>query len=606
MASTPTELEPVRFVGAGLPADVAVVIVTYNSADDVASLIDDLRIAARSTPVRVIVVDNQSSDSTPVVVQAHSDIELIESGGNLGYAGGINIALLRAQPCGAVLILNPDLRVQPDAIEQMCASLAADPGIGVVVPRILDADGATYPSLRFEPSPLGIVGDALFGHKFWLRRPTFLSEFDYRPDSYLRAHDADWATGAALLIRSDVARRLGDWDERFFLYSEETEYFRRVRESGYRVRFDPSAVVQHRLGGSGTSAALAALMAVNRIRYVELHHNVLYSTVFRGAVALSEALRSYDPVHRRTLAIVTNRNRWGRLPAATKPAAKEDFSGSRNRGSVIVPAYNEAAVIERTLAPLSSAAVDGYLELVVVCNGCTDDTAERARRVPGARVVELEIGSKTLALNTGDEVATLWPRLYLDADLGITARAVIAVLDRLSVGDVLAARPAFRYGTDGAGALVRSYYRARTRMAVHQDALWWAGVYGLSERGHDRIGRFPDVTGDDLFVDSTFGNHEKAVVTTEPSIWVTPQDVGGLITVLGRHHRGNAELAERGVPRTEKATALAVLRTVRGPRSALDAVVYVAMALAARRRARQNGAVWERDDTSRSSRGGDA
>ncbi len=594
-----------RFVGGRTHADAAVVVVTYNSASDISQLIDDLRVAAQDRMLRVIVVDNQSSDGTTEIVRAHADVKLVESGGNLGYAGGINVALPFTEPCDAVLILNPDLRLKPDAVTRLLEPLVADVRVGAVVPRILDMDEVTYPSLRYEPSLTRAFGDAFFGSKLWLNRPGVLSEFDYRPASYLDAHDVDWATGAALLIRAEVARELGEWNEAFFLYSEETDYFRRIRESGHLVRFEPSAVVQHRLGGCGTSPALATLLAVNRIRYVELHHGVLYSAMFRAAVALAEALRSYDPAHRRTLAVVTNRSRWRELPAATKPTVVEQISGPRERGAVIVPAYNEAAVIEHTLAPLSQAAIDGFIELIVVCNGCTDDTADRARSVPGAQVVELEVGSKTLALNIGDEVATLWPRLYLDADIQITAGAVIAVLDRLDQGDVLAARPAVRYGTEGASALVRSYYRAGMRTSVHQDALWRAGVYGLNAQGHKRFGSFPDVTSDDKFVDTQFDLHEKAVVKTEPSIWRTPTDVKGLLTVMGRHRRGNIELAARNpvrAQRTGKATARAILRTIRGPRSAADAAVWFGMGLAARRRARHSKVAWERDETSRSNR----
>jgi GT2 family glycosyltransferase len=591
------------FAPAGTQADAAVVIVTYNSASDIHLLIDDLRDAAGDRKVRVIVVDNQSSDDTVETVRAHPDIEVVEAGGNLGYAGGINRALPLTEPCGAVLILNPDLRLKPGAVNRLLESLAADAGVGVVVPLIVDMDGVTYPSLRHEPSVTRMLGDALFGSKLWLSRPSMLSEFDYRRTSYLYPHNVDWATGAALLIRSEVARELGEWNESFFLYSEETEYFRRVRDNGYRVRFEPKAVVQHRLGGSGTSPAVITLLAVNRIRYVELHHGAAYSAMFHAAVALAEALRAYDPAHRRRFAIVTSRRRWTELPAATKPTVQELISGARGRGTVIVPAYNEAAVIERTLKPLSQAARDGYIELIVVCNGCTDDTAVRARSIPGARVVELETGSKPLALNTGDQMATMWPRLYLDADIRIAASAVIAVLDRLRIGDVLAARPATVFGVEGANALVRSFYRARARMSAHQDALWWAGVYGLSEQGHERLERFPDVTGDDRFVDSRFESSEKAVVPVQPSVWTTPKDVKGLLVVLTRHHRGNAELATLDPvrsPRTGKVTALAILRTVCGPRSAFDAAVYLGMTLVARWRAGRSKIAWERDDTSRS------
>jgi glycosyltransferase involved in cell wall biosynthesis len=108
--------------------------------------------------------------------------------------------------------------------------------------------------------------------------------------------------------------------------------------------------------------------------------------------------------------------------------------GRPGRGAVIVSAYNEAAVINRTLAPFSQAAVDGFIELVVVCNGCTDDTAEIARSVPGVRVVQLEQGSKPAALNGGDEAASLWLRLYLDGAVQISVAALLAVLDRLAQG----------------------------------------------------------------------------------------------------------------------------------------------------------------------------
>jgi GT2 family glycosyltransferase len=101
-----------RFVGAGTHADAAVVVVTYNSASDISQLIDDLRVAAQDRTLRVIVVDNQSSDGTTEIVRAHADVKLVESGGNLGYAGGINVALPFTEPCDAVLILNPDLRLK--------------------------------------------------------------------------------------------------------------------------------------------------------------------------------------------------------------------------------------------------------------------------------------------------------------------------------------------------------------------------------------------------------------------------------------------------------------------------------------------------------------
>jgi GT2 family glycosyltransferase len=592
------------FVSADQRADVTVLMVTYNSSSDVGSLIDDLRTVARDHSVRVVVVDNQSSDGTIEQIRLHSDITLVEVGGNLGYAGGINSGLPFVGQCDAVLILNPDLRLAPDAVTRMLNATDGD-RIGAVVPLMLDDDGATYPSLRREPSLTRAIGDAFLGGRL-RARPCFLSEIDYRPEHYRDAHDVDWATGAALLVCAAVLREVGNWTEEFFLYSEETDYFRRIRDCGHRIRFEPSAVVKHRRGGSGSSPALITLMAVNRIRYVERHHGRVYSVLFRAVVALAAALRSYDAVHRRALGMILNRQRWPELPHATKPPPRQQVLCKTERGAVIIPAYNEAAVIKRTLVPLTQAALDGFIELIVVCNGCTDHTAEVARSVPGVRVVELEKGSKPAALNVGDEVASLWPRLYLDADIQISAKAVLAVLDRLTEGNVLAARPDFRYDFDGATTLVRSYYRARQRIPQHKLAMWGAGAYGLSLKGRQRFGAFPSVMGDDLYVDAQFGADEKTVVATEPAVVKTPSDTKSLLAILRRGYRGGRELSadEIGsrapIRKTGLDTAVAVIRSIRGPRTAVDAGVYLAMAVAARRGA-SKPQFWERDDSSRSS-----
>ena len=593
----------VRFVCDNSHVDVAAVVVTYNSGSDISRLIDDLRVAARDRPIRLIVVDNQSSDDTADIVRAHDDVIFVDSGGNLGYGGGMNAGLRLVGPCDAVLFLNPDISLAPDAITRML-EVIKDDAIGAVVPLMLDDDGATFPSLRREPSLTRAMGDAFLGNKI-RTRPSFSSEIDFRPASYLDAHDVDWATGAALLVPAPVVRQVGEWNEAFFLYSEETDYFRRIRMSGKRIRFEPAAVVKHRGGVSVTpSPELATLMAVNRIRYIEGHHGRVYSALFRAVVALAEGLRSYNAVHRRNLAVILNRTRWQELPQVVKPPAAQHLSGPKQRGAVIVPAYNEAAVIKRTLAPLSRAAIDGYIELIAVCNGCSDDTANVARSVPGVKVLELEQGSKPAALNAGDAEATLWPRLYLDADIQISPEAVLAVLDRLAQGDVLAARPDFRHDTRRANAFVRSYYRARNRIPEHTPALIGAGAYGLNEEGHSRFGEFPTVMSDDLYVNTRFDETEKAVVITDPTVVTTPADVSSLLAILRRGYRGAAEVftsehALSGRARnTRLDTALSVIKTIRGPQSTVDAAVYLGLALAGRYQ-RRSSQVWERDESSR-------
>src|SRR3546814_10608657 len=130
----------------------------------------------------------------------------------------------------------------------MLRRLRSDPRIGAVVPLLRDADGQLSYSLRHEPNVLRASADAVLG-RVWKTRPAALTEFDRSPDSYAWGHAVDWATGAALLISARAASDVGEWDERFFLYSERSEEPRRLREAGWTVFFEPAAAATHRQGG---------------------------------------------------------------------------------------------------------------------------------------------------------------------------------------------------------------------------------------------------------------------------------------------------------------------------------------------------------------------
>jgi GT2 family glycosyltransferase len=579
-----------RFTGEE-PGDVAVIVVTYNSADDIEGLIASLRPEARNSRLHVIVVDNASTDGTLDLVRRHEDVVAVRGGGNLGYAGGINAAMAHVGPDEDILILNPDLRVHRGAVERMRRALAADPGVGVVAPRIRDDEGRTSPSLHNEPTAARAFADAVLG-PIWPTRPAALSEWIRDDAAYRVPRDADWASGAALLVRAEVARRIGEWDERFFLYSEETDYCRRVRDSGFRIRYDPAAVVSHSQGGSGSSPALDALLSVNRIRYMRKHAPGR-AGAYRLAAVLGAALRA--PRSRRQRVILRHlarETRWETLPHATwHPEAGSPLA------SVIVPAHNEGAVITRSLAHLAAPVASGALDVRVVCNGCVDDTAALAREIPGVTVIEVAEPSKTGALNVGDVDAARWPRIYLDADIDLPSAAIPGLLRALQHKDALGGRPPFEYDTLRSSPIVKSYYRARLRMPHMSEALWGAGVYALNERGHARVGTFPAVTADDLYVDSRLAREEKVFPLTAPVRVRMPRSTRALVSVLRRSRRGPAE---QGVDDGGR-TLTALVRSIRGPLSLVDATVFVAVTLYARQRATGTAARWERDESSRES-----
>jgi exopolysaccharide biosynthesis WecB/TagA/CpsF family protein len=283
--------------------------------------------------------------------------------------------------------------------------------------------------------------------------------------------------------------------------------------------------------------------------------------------------------------------------AVMMPAEEADVPASV-RGAVIIPAHDEASVIERTLSGLEPLLRHPGVEVIVVCNGTTDDTADRARAFPGVRVVELDAPSKPGALNEGDRIATVWPRIYLDADIETSATTVAEVLGALSADDptLEAARPTARYDTAGASAPVRAYYRARLRIPSFRTALWGTGAYAVTERGHRRFSDFPVDLADDLFVDGLFPADTRTVVPTQPVIVRTPRNLASLLRILRRGLRAGEAHGETTAGRTARELA----RSIRGPRTAIDAFAYAAIVVWARRGPGARRAErWGRDDSSR-------
>ena len=307
---SPAVPEPVRelaFTGRSGHADVTVVVVTYNSAADLPPLLDALRPETLDQRVRVVIADNASDDDTLAVARAHADVCALATGGNLGYAGAINVAMSAVGDSDSIFILNPDARVERGALAALRHRQSVT-GAGVVAPMIVDADGSRYPSLRREPTVRRSLGDAALG-RVVRNRPAWLTETVHRAGEYATAHPIDWASGAALLVHMDAVRAAGPWDEQFFLYSEETDFQRRVRDTGMQIWYEPDARVHHAERGSGFSLALDRLIAVNRVRYARKHMGRARAGVYRGTVALHHLARSSGSSYRaifRTVARVVH------------------------------------------------------------------------------------------------------------------------------------------------------------------------------------------------------------------------------------------------------------------------------------------------------------
>lgn len=279
-------------------------------------------------------------------------------------------------------------------------------------------------------------------------------------------------------------------------------------------------------------------------------------------------------------------------------------SASRTpRASVVIPAHNEEAVIDRCLQAILAGATPGELEVAVVCNGCTDRTASIVRRsFPGVKLVQLDVASKPAALNAGDRAVSCFPRFYVDADIELPIDSLRTVRSVLDLGEVQCAAPCPVFHLADRPAAIRAFYAVWRRLPYLGDRMVGSGVYALSQQGRARFAEFPPITADDQFIMQLFERHERDAVDGASFTIHPPQRLRGLINMRSRAYRGNSELARSGLARTAPPgrAGRALLQAARSPAMWPGIVVFVVVNGFAKARAMRNTAAWERDESARS------
>jgi GT2 family glycosyltransferase len=268
---------------------IAIVVITWNSARPLPGLLESLPEGMRGTRYQLVIADNASADDTVAVARRMApDCTVVDTGRNAGYAAGFNAGLSAARSYDAALILNPDIRLSPGSIARLYQALRDD--VGIAVPRIRNEDGTVARSLRREPTIARALGEAVLGQRAGRFSP--LGETVVDNEVYNRPAAPDWATGAIMLMSDRCLAECGQWDESFFLYSEETEFALRARDRGFVTRYVPEAEVTHLGGESGVSPRLWSLLQVNRVRLYRKRHTAGATVVFWSAVMLRESSRA--------------------------------------------------------------------------------------------------------------------------------------------------------------------------------------------------------------------------------------------------------------------------------------------------------------------------
>jgi GT2 family glycosyltransferase len=250
---------------------ISAIIVNYNAGDELRRALQSLTDEMHEMRWEAAVVDNASNDgSQKIVAEFSSHATLIANRENVGFARAVNQAL-GATTAPLVLIMNPDCRLVAGAILALRAELNLHEYCAIAGPRILNPDGTVQGSARGDPDML----TGLFGRTAALGKaaPWFsIAKRNIVSDAAIRSgHQSvvvDWVSGACMLAKREALANVNGFDERYFLYWEDADLCRRLRDAGYHVRYVPGATAIHRIGHSSKTARAAAIRAFHDSAYL--------------------------------------------------------------------------------------------------------------------------------------------------------------------------------------------------------------------------------------------------------------------------------------------------------------------------------------------------
>ena len=329
-----------------MSVDLSIVIVSWN----VAGLLRDCLESIFTAPgagvgsgggflvgdyvVEVIVVDNASSDGSPKMVrETFPGVDLVVSSTNLGFTRANNLALRRSRG-RYLLLLNPDTRIVDSALSSMLSYMESHGDVGVLGPQLRYGDGSLQSSRRRFPTlAVALMESTLLEQWFPNNRWARAYHLADTPDALMQ--DVDWVTGACMLVRGEVVDRVGAFDERFFMYSEELDWCRRIVDAGWRVVYFPPAVITHYEGRSSSQVVAARHIhfETSKLLYFRKYHGWVKSAILRAfllgtyLLRVTEETLKYLLGHRRAL-------RKTRIDAYLRVLSSGLCAGSDGRGEL--------------------------------------------------------------------------------------------------------------------------------------------------------------------------------------------------------------------------------------------------------------------------------
>ena len=276
-----------------MPVDISIVILSWNDRQHLEECLESLSDCAKSRTVEIIVVDNASTDGSPEMVAGRfPKVKLIQTGENLGFARGNNMGINASQG-RYVGLLNSDINVGAGCVDILVEYLERHPDIGMIGPRILNADMTHQSSCRSFPnlwnnfcSATGLAS-AFKGSKLFSGEHMFYFKGD-------RIQDVDVLVGCFWMVRREAINKFGLLDEGFFMYAEDVDWCKRCWDAGCRVVFFPGAQAIHHRGGSSAKQDpvwVAVTQQRSILRYWQKHHGAIGCFIVSCLIFVHKAIR---------------------------------------------------------------------------------------------------------------------------------------------------------------------------------------------------------------------------------------------------------------------------------------------------------------------------
>jgi N-acetylglucosaminyl-diphospho-decaprenol L-rhamnosyltransferase len=270
--------------------DIAIITVSTSEAQWLRPCLSTVFAHMGDVSWDVVVVDNESRDETAEVVATEFPGARVVPSRNHGFSHANNRGLMT---CDAryVLFLNPDTEILEGSFEELVGAMDARPTVGLIGVRQVTPDGHLDTTIRRFPNALRAFGDALAAER-QPRRPRWLGERELDRSVYDREVACDWTSGSFMLARREAIESAGFLDERYFMYSDETDFCRRIKTAGWEIRHLPSMTILHHDGKAGIKPSIESLGASSRMRYARKHFSPVHRLLYFGALLVGASVRS--------------------------------------------------------------------------------------------------------------------------------------------------------------------------------------------------------------------------------------------------------------------------------------------------------------------------